>query len=428
MSTDLAEAVVDLAAVRGNLATIAAGTPARILAVVKADGFGHGAVPIARAALAAGAAWLGVTSATEALALRADGITAPILSWLHRPDADVTALILADVDISVSTVAHLRRVAADAARCGRVAHVHLKADTGLHRNGATSDDWPELLAWTRKHEHEGTLRCRAIWSHLATADQPPKTTPTLEDLVLNAPAPTGSGPIAAAPGFSASDPAAPKIDATLEELLLNAAAPGDAGAPGSAGVARQRAAFVAAVAEARAAGLTPELAHLANSAAAMTAPDTHFDLVRIGIGLYGIEPVPGRVTGLRPALTVRTSVINIKRVPAGSGVSYGPDHVTTRPTSLALLPIGYADGLPRAAEGRAQVVIAGRRCPIVGRIAMDQCVVDVGDLPVGLGDTAIVLGTGGPSATEWAAWAGTNPHEILTGIGPRVTRTYLHGE
>lgn len=400
MSGDLAEAVVDLAAVRGNLRAIATGTRARVMAVVKANGFGHGAVPIAKAALAAGATWLGVTSAAEALELRAAGIRAPILTWLHRPDTDFTPLISADVDISVSTVAHLRQVAAAAARCGGVAQVHLKADTGLHRNGATSDDWPDLLAWTRKNEHEGTIHCRAVWSHLATADH------------------HRHGKITQIPGISPYLASRRAREPGNSVILPR----------GDAGVARQVAAFGEALAEARASGLAPELAHLANSAAALTAPETHFDLVRIGIGLYGVEPVPGRSFGLRAAMSLRTSVINIKRVPAGSGVSYGPDHVTTRPTTLALLPVGYADGLPRAAEGRAHVSIGGRRCPIVGRIAMDQCVVDVGDALVRLGDPAIIFGAGGPSVGEWATWAGTNPHEIVTGIGARVARTYLHGE
>jgi len=195
---------------------------------------------------------------------------------------------------------------------------------------------------------------------------------------------------------------------------------------------------------ARAGGLDPQLTHLASSAAALTAPRARFGLCRIGLALYGVDPWgalgPGAY-GLRPALTLRARVVNVKRVPAGTGVSYGSDHVTGRPATLALVPLGFADGLPRAAQGRARVWLGGRRCPIVGRIAMDQCVIDAGDLPVALGDPVTVFGPGAitgdrpgaggpdqPTAAEWARWAGTSPHEVLTGIGARVRRIHQHGE
>jgi alanine racemase len=376
----LAEAVIDLGAIAANVRTIAATARTALMAVVKADGFGHGAVPVARAAVGAGARWLGVTSAAEALALRAADLDAPILSWLHRPDEDFTRLIAADVDIAVSSLTQLGAVAGAAARLGVSAAIQLKADVGLSRNGARGDDWPELVTWARKHEAEGSLQVRGVWSHLTNAD-----------------------------------------------------------VPGCPSIERQVSTFREALRIARRAGLDPELVHLANSAAALTAPETRFDLCRIGLAMYGVEPFgatgPGRF-GLRPAMTLRSQVVNLKRVPAGTGVSYGPDHVTSRPTTLALLPLGYADGLSRTAEGRAWVWLGGRRCPIVGRIAMDQCVVDVGDLPVALGDPVVVFGPGAepgspdtaePTAAEWARWAGTNPHEVLTGIGTRVARVHLHG-
>ncbi|MEV4758812.1 alanine racemase [Micromonospora sp. NPDC049559] len=373
----LAEAVVDLAAIAGNVRTIAAVAGTGLMAVVKADGFGHGAVPVARAALRAGAGWLGVTSTAEALALRSAGITAPVLSWLHRPDDDFGALITAGTDLGVSTASHLHAVAEAARRLGVPAMVQLKADTGLSRNGAGEHDWPELTGWARKYELEGAVRVRGVWSHLADAD-----------------------------------------------------------VPGSPRLARQVAVFEEALTTARAAGLRPDLVHLANSAAALSAPRTRYDLCRIGLALYGVDPFggdgPGRY-GLRAAMTLRADVVNVKRVPAGTGVSYGPEYVTREPTTLALLPLGYADGLPRAAEGRAAVWLAGRRCPIVGRIAMDQCVVDAGDLPVAIGDPAVVFGPerddrSRPTVAQWARWAGTNPNEILTGIGARVGRRYLHEE
>ncbi|OKI48990.1 alanine racemase [Micromonospora sp. CB01531] len=339
-------------------------------------------MPVAQAALGAGATWLGVTSTTEALTLRAARIQAPVLSWLHRPDEDFTRLIDANVDIAASTPTHLHGIAGAAARLGKPAVVQLKVDVGLSRNGANGADWPDLVTWARKYEAEESIRVRGVWSHLSSAEEP-----------------TG---------------------------------------PGVARVARQIARFEAALQLARGAGLAPEMVHLANSAAALGVPEARYDLCRIGLALYGIDPfgapAPGQF-GLRPAMSLRTTVINVKRVPAGTGVSYGPTYVTDRPTTLALIPLGFADGLSRTTEGRAQVWLRGRRCPIVGRIAMDQCVVDAGDLPVTLGDPVVVFGTGAgtsdaaaPTVNDWARWAGTNPHEVLTGVGARVPRVYIHGE
>lgn len=369
----LAKAVVDLAAVASNVRAIAAVTRTPLMAVVKADAFGHGAAMVARAALDAGAAWLGVTSASEALALRRAGISAPTLSWLHRPDDEFDALVAADVDVGVSTPTHLHATAEAARRLGVPAMVQLKADTGLSRNGAGGEHWAELVARARSYEVAGSIRVRGVWSHLADADIP--GSPVLRRQVTR-----------------------------FEEVL---------------GIARD-------------AGLQPDLAHLANSAAALSAPTSRFDLCRIGLALYGVDPFGGRGPdrfGLHPAMTLCTSVVNVKRVPAGTGVSYGLSHVTTKKTTLALVPLGYADGLPRTAEGRAAVWLAGRRCPVVGRIAMDQCVVDAGDLPVAIGDPVVVFGPAQgdqPTVAEWAGWAGTNPNEILTGIGARVAREYLH--
>lgn len=369
----LARAEVDLAAVASNVRAVADVTRTPLMAVVKADAFGHGAAMVARAALDAGAAWLGVTSASEALALRRAGINAPTLSWLHRPDDEFDALVAADVDVGVSTPTHLRATAEAARRLGVPAMVQLKADTGLSRNGAGGEHWAELVTRARSYEVEGSVRVRGVWSHLADAD-----------------------------------------------------------IPGSPVLRRQVARFGEVLGIARDAGLQPDLTHLANSAAALSAPTSRFDLCRIGLALYGVDPFGGRGParfGLHPAMTLRTNVVNVKRVPAGTGVSYGLSHVTTKKTTLALVPLGYADGLPRTAEGHAAVWLAGRRCPVVGRIAMDQCVVDAGDLPVTIGDPVVVFGPAQgdqPTVAEWAGWAGTNPNEILTGIGARVAREYLH--
>jgi alanine racemase len=367
VASALAEAVIDLDAIAANVRTIAEVTRTDLMAVVKADGFGHGAVPVARAALAAGATWLGVTAAAEALALRQAGVAAPILSWLHRADEDFGPLVAAGVDVAVSTLPHLRAVAAASARYNSPAMVQLKADTGLSRNGARGNDWVDLVSLARAYEKAGTVRVRGVWSHLA-----------------------------------------------------------DAEVPGSPLVRRLVSQFRTAVRVARSAGLDPVLLHLANSAAALTVPATRFDICRIGLGLYGVDPTGGSGAGLRPAKTLRSTVVNLKQVPAGTGVSYGPDHVTAEPTNLALVSIGFADGLPRSAEGRAEVWVGGARCPVVGRIAMDQCVVDVGDRPVRLGDPVTIFGPGPdePTVAEWARWAGTNPNDVLTGIGPRVARLY----
>jgi alanine racemase len=370
--TALAEAVVDLDAIAHNTALLArAAGPARLMAVVKANGFGHGAAQVARVALRHGASWLGVAFPAEALALRARGVRAPILVWLYAPDKSLDQLLLADIDVSVSSVAALESLGQAARRTGRTAFVHLKADTGLSRGGATAGEWHQLLTVAAKLREAGPVTVRGIWSHLANAESP-------------------------------ADP----------------------------GLRRQLEAFAAARTLAATTGITAPLTHLANSAGILQLPEAHFDLVRAGVALYGVEPVPGRVHGLRPALTVRATVVLTKRVPAGTGVSYGPDHVTDRETTLALVPIGFADGVPRAAGGEAWVSVHGHRCRVVGRIAMDQIVVDVGDRPVRAGDTAVLFGPGTrgePTVAHWARWARTSPHEILTGIGPRVIRRYRGG-
>jgi alanine racemase len=368
IATPHAHAVVDLDALAHNTALFAGQTTAEVMAVVKADGFGHGALQVATTALASGATWLGVTTCAEALHLRGGGITAPILSWMHSPEEDFGETLLAGIDLSVSSSDHLRAVAASAARLGVTANLHLKADTGLHRNGARPEEWQELVGLARELERSGDVRVRAVWSHL----------------------------------ISGHDPAAGTVRAQLRL-------------------------FDESVAIARAAGLRPELRHLANSVATLAAPETHYELVRPGIGLYGVEPDQRRVFGLRGAMTLRARLILVKRVPAGSGVSYEHDYVTRRDSTLALVPLGYADGLPWAAAPRAEVSIAGRRYPVAGRIAMDQFVVDLGDDTARTGDEVVVFGPGTegePTVAEWARWANTVPHEIVTGVGPRVARHY----
>ncbi|HLZ36860.1 MAG TPA: alanine racemase [Mycobacteriales bacterium] len=369
-----AEAAVDLAAVRDNVAALrAAAGEAEVMAVVKADGYGHGLVPCARAAVAGGASWLGVAFVEEALALRAAGVSAPTLAWLFAPaEPRLSEAVAAGVDLSVSAVWAVAEVAAAARACGVPARVHLKADTGLGRGGAPGLQWADLLAAAGAAAADGSVRVVAVWSHLAHADAPAH--PTTE---------------------------------------------------------RQAAAFRDAVAAAESAGFTLELRHLANSAVTLTRRDLHFDLVRPGLAVYGLTPVPETAPperlGLRPAMTLRARVALAKRVPAGSGVSYGHRYTTAREATLALVPLGYADGVPRDATNTAEVWVAGRRRRIAGSVCMDQFVLDVGDDPVREGDEVVLFGPGGggePTAQEWADALGTISYEIVTRVGPRVPRTY----
>lgn len=361
-------ATVDLDAIACNAAVVASRTRSAVMAVVKADGFGHGAAATARTALAASAQWLGVASPSEALALRAEGLTAPVLSWLYHPADDLRPSVEAGIDLSVASPPQLTAVASAATVVGRRARIHLKIDTGLCRGGATAAEWPTLVRLAREQERAGSVTVHGLWSHLVDADD-----------------------------------------------------------PAGAEVPRQVAAFEAACAVAERAGLRPSLRHLANSAAALHRPETHFDLVRFGIGLYGVEPMPATTTGLRPAMTLTAPVVLRKRVPAGSGVSYHHRYVTRRPSTLALVALGYADGVPRSASGRAQVWVDGDRYPVAGRIAMDQFVVDLGDADPS-GDDVVLFGPGDrgePTVAEWADWAGTIAHEILTGVGGRVVRRWV---
>jgi alanine racemase len=369
-ATPHAHVVVDLAAVAHNTALFANSTRAAVMAIVKADGFGHGAPQVATTMLASGASWLGVTTCADALALRTGGITAPILSWLHGPEEDFGPALLGDIDLSVSSTDHLRSIAGAAQMLGVTANVHLKADTGLHRNGARPPEWPELARAAREQEVIGNVRVRGVWSHL----------------------------------ISGTDPDDDSVD-------------------------RQIRLYEEALEIAREAGLRPQLRHLANSWSALGNPATHYDLVRAGVGLYGVEQHPRRVFGLRGAMTLKAPLILVKRVPAGSGVSYEHDYVTERDSTLGLVPLGYADGLPWLAARRAQVWIGGRRYPVAGRIGMDQFVVDLGGDTAHTGDEVVVFGPGTdgePTVAEWCEWAQTIPQEILIRVSPRVPRRYIH--
>jgi alanine racemase len=364
-----AEIRVDLDAVRHNVALLKAVTPAEVMAVVKADGYGHGMVPCARAALAGGATWLGVATLSEALALRTAGLTAPVLAWLLTPGLPLAEAVAADVDLSAASVSLLEEVVAAAGVAGRPARVHLKVDSGLGRGGAAPADWPALVEAAAKAAADGDLDVVGLWSHLANSDVPEH----------------------------------PSIGAQVD-------------------------AFRSALDVAARLGVTPHYRHLANSGATLTRPDTHFDLVRTGIAVYGLSPIAGRRFGLRPAMTVRAAVMITKRVPAGHGLSYGHTYVTQRETTVAVIPVGYADGVPRAASGRAPVAVNGTRFPIAGRVCMDQFVLDVGDLAVRSGDEAVLFGEGGPHVDDWAEACDTINYEIVARMGSgRIARVYAGG-
>jgi alanine racemase len=364
-----AEAVIDLSAIRANVERLRSGTSAEVMAVVKADGYGHGILASARASLAGGATWLGTATLDEALVLRAAGIDVPTLAWLWTTvEYDrVRAAVSADVDVSVSNTWQLDLVAKAARELDRVARIHLKIDTGLSRNGAYRDDWPSLVDATARTD---AVEPVGIWSHFASADE-----------------------------------------------------------PGHPTIKRQLGAFREALDLADAHGVRPRIRHIANSAATLTLPEAHFDMVRAGIAVYGLSPVPAEGDfGLVPAMTLRASLAGVKRVHAGEGVSYGHAYTTDRDTTLVLVPLGYGDGIPRNATNLAPVAVNGRRFTISGRVCMDQFVVDVGDLPVTERDCAVLFGPGSdgePLAQDWADATGTIHYEIVTRVAPRVPRSYV---
>ncbi|WP_084653582.1 alanine racemase [Nocardioides insulae] len=377
-----AEIVVDLAAIRGNAHRLRehAGTP--LMAVVKADGYGHGLVESARAAREGGAAWLGVATIDEALALRAAGDEGRVLCWLTVPADDLAPVVAAGIDVSAYTLAELDQVADAVLRAGRPARLQIKVDTGLSRGGATPDTWAAVMRAARQGETEGRWRVTGVWSHLSSSDE-------------------------------VDDPANDEQEKVFRDAL--------------------------AVADR--AGLRPDVRHLANSAAAIHRPSSRFDLVRCGISLYGVDPAPGVRAdvwdglGLTAAMTVRADLALVKQVEAGAAVSYGRRWTAPAPTVLGLVPIGYADGLSRVASNRAEVWVAGERRPVRGTICMDQVVVDLGAPGVGTkpeaGADVLVFGPGTrgePTAQDWAEAGDTIAYEVVTRVGGRMVRRHVDSE
>ncbi|MBA8816737.1 alanine racemase [Microbacterium halimionae] len=359
------EATIDVGAIEANVRHLRRLTDVEVIAVVKADGYGHGAARSATAALDGGATRLGVADIGEALALRRAGIMAPIVAWLHAPGTSFAEAAAAHIELGISTFEQLQQAAAVASFDGPVS-VHIKLETGLSRNGVAPEEYRVVFAEAARLERIGKLRVIGIFSHLSNASAD-------EDRAALARFNTGLGIAAAA-------------------------------------------------------GIAPPLRHIAATHAAIALPESRLNCVRLGIGIYGLSPFADRTSaelGLRPAMTLRASVAAVRRVPAGTGISYGYTHRTESETTLALVPLGYADGVPRSASSGGPVEIGGSTFRVAGRIAMDQFVVDVGDSPVAVGDEAVLFGDstlGVPSADTWADAAGTINYEIVTRIGPRVPR------
>jgi alanine racemase len=375
-----ARAEIDLAALRANVRALRERAPgAALMAVVKADAYGHGAVPCARAAVEAGATWLGTATPQEALALRAAEAGLPddirVMCWLWTPGGPWREAVEARLDVSVSAMWAMEEVVGAARAAGVPARVQLKADTGLGRGGCQPGaDWEELVAAALRAEGEGLLRVTGLWSHFACADE-----------------------------------------------------------PGHPSIAAQLTRFREMTAYAEGQGLRPEVRHIANSPATLTLPDAHFDLVRPGIAMYGVSPSPEIGTpadfGLRPVMTLAASLALVKQVPGGHGVSYGHHYTTPGETTLGLVPLGYGDGVPRHASSTGPVLVDGKWRTVAGRIAMDQFVVDLGGDRPEPGAEAVLFGPGDrgePTAEDWAQAAGTIAYEIVTRIGSRVPRVYVN--
>ncbi len=365
MTVPFREATIEMDAIADNTRHIRRLTGVEVIAVVKANAYGHGAAASAVAALSGGATRLGVAEIAEGLELRRAGINAPIIAWLHEPGQRFDAAAANRIEVGISSFDQLEAAGA-AAAVNEPVGVHLKLETGLSRNGIPPSDWGRIFAEAARLERIGRIRVSGLFSHVSN------TSPADDRQALS----------------------------RFEEGTSAAAS----------------------------AGIRPEIRHIAATAAAIDLPETRLEAVRIGIGLYGLSPFDDRSSaelGLRPAMTLRGAVAAVRRVPAGSGVSYGYDYRANHDTTLALVPLGYADGVPRQASGRGPVAIGGRRYTIAGRVAMDQFVVDVGDAHVAVGDEVVLFGDptlGVPAATEWANAAGTINYEIVTRIGPRVPR------
>ena len=357
---------VNLNAISNNIKLVKSKTQAQILAVVKADAYGHGLIPVAKCAVDAGATWLGVALLEEAISLREAGIKVPIISWLTPPSSDFKQAIELDIDLAIPSLKHLEVIVAAGKALGKKPRVHIEVDTGMTRGGLLGE-WPEFLIAAKGADIEVV----GFWSHFARADEP--------DEIAN------------------------------QSQMLE---------------------FESKLAQLIATGITPKYIHLANSAATLTNPNSHKNIVRLGIAMYGLSPDVNTLGSsqnleLEPAMTLKAEIHLVKRVPAGSPVGYGGTQTTLRDTKLAIITIGYADGIPRNASSAVGVFAAGRKAAIIGRVSMDQFVVDLGaDSNAVAGEIVEVFGANGYSIDDWAAASGTINYEIVTRIAARVPRIY----
>lgn len=367
---------IDLGRISQNVETLKrkVNGPA-LMAVVKANAYGHGLIQSAMAAKNGGADWLATALLSEAIDLRDAGIGGPILTWLNTIDDQFSDCIAREIDLGVNSLESLSAISASAKSLGKTARVHVKVDTGLGRNGVTLNDLPDLISALKQAQNAGNINVVGVMSHFAYADEPSNS--TIGDQINN---------------FKIA------VDALSD------------------------------------ANFELEVKHLSNSAATLGLPHTYFNLVRPGVAIYGISPGPevGEAPDhdLKPAMKLRAPIALIKNVPSGTGVSYAHQYHTTSATRLALIPAGYADGIPRSASNKGPVIIGGKKFTVAGRVCMDQFVVDIGDLDVKVGDEAVLFGdpeNGEPSVNDWAEAAGTINYEIVTRLGHRVHRNYLNG-
>ena len=357
---------VNLNAISNNIKLVKSKTQAQILAVVKADAYGHGLIPVAKCAVDAGATWLGIALLEEAISLREAGIKVPIISWLTPPSSDFKKAIELDIDVAIPSLKHLELIVAAGKAVGKKPRVHIEVDTGMTRGGLLGE-WPEFLIAAKGADIEVV----GFWSHFARADEPDEIANQSQVL---------------------------EFESKLAQLIAT--------------------------------GITPKFIHLANSAATLTNPNSHKNIVRLGIAMYGLSPDVNTLGSsqnleLEPAMTLKAEIHLVKRVPAGSPVGYGGTQTTLRDTKLAIITIGYADGIPRNASSAAGVFVAGRKAAIIGRVSMDQFVVDLGaDSNAVAGEIVEVFGANGYSIDDWAAASGTINYEIVTRIAARVPRIY----
>ena len=368
-----ASAEINLSAITQNFKSIKSRTTADVLAVVKADAYGHGLIPVSKALEEAGANWFGTALLEEAINLRKAGILKPIISWLTPLGEDFKSAIDLDIDLGIPSVDLLDEVIKAASLTGKTARIHLEIDTGMSRGGVLSE-WDQLIKSVLVGVNLKKLKVIGIWSHFARADEP--------DELMN-----------------------------QEQLSL----------------------FEEKVNQAKAAGIDAQFIHIANSAALFTNKIAHKNIIRSGIALFGLSPDIKTIgdsssLGLKPAMKLKAKLNLVKEVKAGSSVGYGGTAVIKSDTKLGVVAIGYADGIPRSTNNLAGVFVDKKRAPIIGRVSMDQFVVDLGITSTAkTGDEVIVFGDGSNgeyTVDEWAKAANTINYEIITRIGPRVPRIY----